>query len=395
MTNNEIFALEQSAMMQTYGRIPVAVDHGKGSTWYDADGKRYIDFTSGIGVNALGLCDVDWIGAVEEQLHKVQHCCNYYYTESSAKLAATLVKESGLKNVFLANSGAEANEGAIKVARKYSYDKYGSGRGTILTLKSSFHGRTMNTLMATGQDKFHQWFEPFPTGFAYVEAGDMTLLEQAYTPDVCAIMVEPIMGEGGVYPLEISYLESLRAFCDQHDLLMIFDEVQCGMGRTGKLFAYQHSNILPDVLTLAKGLGGGLPIGAFLCGEKCADTLGKGMHGSTFGGNPVVAAGANVVLEKITAPGFMDDVTRKGNLIREKVMSAAPKAVKGVRGKGLMLGFQVEGAPADYVKAAAEKGLLILSAGSDTVRLLPPLNISEEELNEGIALLISVLDQTL
>ncbi|MGM9648029.1 MAG: aspartate aminotransferase family protein [Eubacteriales bacterium] len=393
MTNNEIVALEQSAMMQTYGRLPVAVDHGKGATWYDADGKRYIDLTSGIGVNALGLCDGDWIAAVTAQLQKAQHVCNYYYTESSAKLAAKLTGLSGLSRVFLANSGAEANEGAIKVARKYSYDKYGEGRGTILTLRSSFHGRTMNTLMATGQEKFHQWFYPFPTGFAYVEAGNMEALEAAYTPDVCAIMAEPIMGEGGVYPLETSYLEALRKFCDEHDLLLILDEVQCGIGRTGKLFAYQHSSILPDVLTLAKGLGGGLPIGAFLCGEKCADTLGKGMHGSTFGGNPVVAAGALVVLEKLNAPGFLDEVTRKGELICKSVMSAAPKAVCGVRGKGLMLGFQVKGTPADYLKAAAEAGLLILTAGSDTVRLLPPLNITDEEIAEGVQILIQILNR--
>lgn len=391
MTNHEIIALEQSAMMQTYGRLPIAVSHGKGSVWYDADGKRYVDFTSGIGVNALGLCDEDWIAAVTEQLGKAQHVCNYYYTESSAKLAAKLTALSGLSCVFLANSGAEANEGAIKVARKYSYDKYGEGRGTILTLRSSFHGRTMNTLMATGQEKFHQWFYPFPTGFAYVEAGNMDALEAAYTPDVCAIMAEPIMGEGGVYPLETSYLEALRKFCDEHDLLLILDEVQCGIGRTGKMFAYQHSSILPDVLTLAKGLGGGLPIGAFLCSEKCAATLGKGMHGSTFGGNPVAAAGALVVLDKLTAPGFLEDVTRKGEMIREAVLSAAPRAVKGVRGKGLMLGFQVEGTPTDYLKAAAEAGLLVLTAGADTVRLLPPLNITDEELREGVEILIQIL----
>ncbi|MBQ8381574.1 MAG: aspartate aminotransferase family protein [Clostridia bacterium] len=393
MTNHEIIALEQSAMMQTYGRLPIAVDHGKGATWYDADGKQYIDFTSGIGVNALGLCDEDWIAAVTEQLHRAQHVCNYYYTESSAKLAAKLTALSGLSRVFLANSGAEANEGAIKVARKYSYDKYGEGRGTILTLRSSFHGRTMNTLMATGQDKFHQWFYPFPTGFAYVEAGSAEALEAAYTPDICAVMAEPVMGEGGVYPLEPSYLEALRKFCDARDLLLILDEVQCGIGRTGKMFAYQHSGILPDVLTLAKGLGGGLPIGAFLCGEKCADTLGKGQHGSTFGGNPIAAAGALVVLDKLTAPRFLDEVTRKGELIRETVLSAAPRAVKGVRGKGLMLGFQVEGTPADYLKAAAEAGLLVLTAGADTIRLLPPLNITDEEIQAGAEILIAVLNQ--
>ncbi|MBQ8287520.1 MAG: aspartate aminotransferase family protein [Clostridia bacterium] len=393
MTNHEIIALEQSAMMQTYSRLPLAVSHGKGATWYDADGKKYIDFTSGIGVNALGLCDEDWIAAVTEQLGKAQHVCNYYYTESSAKLAAKLTDLSGLSRVFLANSGAEANEGAIKVARKYSYDKYGEGRGTILTLKSSFHGRTMNTLMATGQEKFHRWFYPFPTGFAYVEAGNMDALEAAYTPDVCAVMAEPVMGEGGVYPLETSYLEALRKFCDDHDLLLILDEVQCGIGRTGKMFAFQHSSILPDVLTLAKGLGGGLPIGAFLCGEKCADTLGKGMHGSTFGGNPVAAAGALVVLDKLTSPGFMDEVTRKGEMICEAVMSAAPKAIKGVRGKGLMLGFQVEGTPADYLKAAAEAGLLVLTAGADTVRLLPPLNITDGEIAAGVEILIEVLNK--
>lgn len=393
MNNEEIIALEDSYVVGSYGRLPIAPDHGKGAVWYDADGKKYIDFTSGIGVNALGACDDDWMAAVEAQLHKLQHCSNYYYSEPSAKLAQKLVEGSGLKRVFFANSGAEANEGAIKVARKYSFDHYGHGRGTIITLKSSFHGRTMNTLMATGQDKFHQWFEPFPGGFVYAPAGDIAEIEKVYDDSVCAIMAEPIMGEGGVYPLEDDYLQALRAFCDAHDLLLILDEVQCGLGRTGKLFAHQYSGILPDVLTLAKGLGGGLPIGAFICSKKCADTLGKGMHGSTFGGNPVVCAGACTVMDKLTKPEFLAEVVEKGEYLKNQVMAAAPKAVKSVRGKGLMLGFQVEGTPSDYVKAACEAGLLLLSAGSDTVRLLPPLTITKEELDEGIRILIKVLNR--
>ncbi len=393
MNNQEIIALHDGYVLQSYGRLPIVPDHGKGSTWYDADGKKYIDFTSGIGVNALGLCDDEWMSAVADQLGKLQHCSNYYYTEPVAKLAQKIIEGSGLARVFFGNSGAESNEGAIKVARKYSFDHYGSGRGTIVTLRNSFHGRTMNTLMATGQDKFHQWFEPFPTGFAYAPAGDMAALEEVCDDTVCAIMVEPVMGEGGVYPLEDDYLKALRAFCDARDILLIFDEVQCGVGRTGKLFAHQHSGVKPDVLTLAKGLGGGLPIGAFVCAEKCADTIGKGMHGSTFGGNPVVCAGACVVMDKVGTPEFLAEVTEKGNYLREAVMAASPKAVKGTRGRGLMMGFVVEGAPFDYVKAASEKGLLVLSAGSDIVRLLPPLNITKEELDEGIAILIDVLNK--
>ncbi len=390
MNSNEWIALESENMMQTYGRVPVVVDHGKNATWYDVDGKKYIDFTSGIGVNSLGICDEGWIAAVTAQLNTFQHGSNYYYNQPAITLAEKLVKASGLSNVFLANSGAEANEGAIKVCRKYSFDKYGEGRATIVSLNNSFHGRTLATLTATGQPKFHQWFGPFLDKVCYADP-NMDAIRAVCDGSVCGILVEPIQGESGVHPMNEGFLKELRAFCDEQDILLVFDEVQCGLGRTGALFAYQQYGVTPDVVTLAKGLGGGLPIGAFLCGQKCKDTLGKGMHGSTFGGNPVVCAGAVEVMNRMT-PEFLSEVSEKGEYIVKTVMDAAPKLVKSVRGKGLMIGFVVDGDPHDLLFKAAEKGLLILSAGSDVVRLLPSLTITKAELDEGLAILIDILN---
>lgn len=391
MNAEKTMALESRYTMQTYGRVPVAVDHGKNATWYDADGKKYIDFTSGIGVNSLGVCDEGWISAVTAQLGKIQHCSNYYYNQPAAILARMLVEASGLSNVFFGNSGAEANEGALKVCRKYSFDKYGDGRATILSLTNSFHGRTIATLTATGQDKFHQWFGPFLDKVYYADP-NMDAIRSACDGTVCGILVEPIQGESGVRPMDPDFLKELRAFCDQQDILLVFDEVQCGIGRTGTLFAYQSYGVIPDVLTLAKGLGGGLPIGAFLCGEKCRDTLKAGMHGSTFGGNPVVCAGAIEVLNRLT-PDFLADVAKKGTYICDKVMNAHPKSVKAVRGMGLMIGFVIDGDPHEVVSEAAKKGLLVLSAGSDVVRLLPSLTITMDEIDEGVNSLIEVLNR--
>ena len=391
MNNNEIMALDHEYIMATYGRLPIAPVKGKNATMVDADGKTYIDFTSGIGVNSLGYCDDEWIAAVEAQLGKIQHMCNYYYCENAGLVAKQLIELSGMSTVFFGNSGAEANEGAIKLARKYSYDKYKDGRSTIVSLKSSFHGRTITTLAATGQDVFHQYFYPFTEGFKYVPANDYDAIVAACTDDVCAVIAEPIQGEGGVNVLDIDYVKKLRALCDERDILLIFDEVQTGIGRTGKFFAHEYFGVKPDIMTLAKGLGGGLPIGVFIAGEKCCDTLGSGMHGTTFGSNPVVCAGALNVLERVSKPEFLDEVLKKGKYLTEKLLSFSPKKVVGVRGKGLMLGFQVNGNPKDYLHDCADKGLLVLTAGSDVIRLLPPLTISYDEIDKGVAILADVL----
>ena len=391
MNTNEIIALDREYIMQTYGRLEIAPVKGKNATMTDADGKEYIDFTSGIGVNSLGWCDEGWMAAVEAQLHSIQHYSNYFFCESAGKLAEKLIKASGLRRVFFGNSGAEANEGAIKLARKYSFDKYGEGRATIITLTNSFHGRTVTTLAATGQDVFHQYFYPFTEGFKYVAANDIDAITKAMTSDVCAVIAEPIQGEGGVNLLDPEYAVKLRALCDERDVLLVFDEVQTGVGRTGKLFGFEHFGIKPDILTLAKGLGGGLPIGAFIAGERCENTLGVSMHGSTFGANPVVTAGALEVLSRVSEPEFLTEVTKKGEYLINKVMVTAPSKVKAVRGRGLMIGFAVEGSPKDILHTCADNGLLVLTAGKDVIRLLPPLTISYEEIDAGVSILAEAL----
>ncbi len=391
MTANEIFTLDRENIMQTYGRLEIAPVSGKNATMCDSDGKSYIDFTSGIGVNCLGWCDEGWISAVTAQLGKIQHFSNYFFCESAGKLAKKLVDASGLCRVFFGNSGAEANEGAIKLARKYSYDKYGEGRATIITLQSSFHGRTVTTLAATGQDVFHQYFYPFTEGFKYVPANDIDAMREAMTADVCAVIAEPIQGEGGVNMLDTDYVKALRALCDERDVLLVFDEVQTGVGRTGTLFGFEAFGVKADILTLAKGLGGGLPIGAFIGGEKVENTLTAGMHGSTFGANPVVCAGACEIIDRVNTPEFLAEVEAKGKYIIERVMAANPSKVKAVRGRGLMLGFVIEGNPKDILHTCADNGLLVLTAGKDVIRLLPPLTISYEEIDKGAPILAAAL----
>lgn len=390
MTHDKAVELDSRYIMGTYGRYPLAPESGKNATVTDFDGKKYIDFTSGIGVNSLGISDEGWLAAVTAQLGKIQHISNYYYSAPTGRLAEMLVKFSGLDRVFFGNSGAEANEGAIKVARKYSADKYPGQpeRKTIVTLKSSFHGRTITTLAATGQDVFHNFFEPFTGGFKYVPLNDLAELEKALPPDVCAVMAEPIQGEGGVNMMDASFARGLRKLCDERDLLLIFDEVQCGIARTGTLFAYEAfgGECVPDVVTLAKGLGGGLPIGAFVCGKKCSGVLGAGQHGTTFGGNPVVCAGACEVMSRVSHPEFLASVAEKGGYIRTKLAEMKFPALD-IRGRGLMIGIQIDGNPKEYAHRAFDLGLLVLTAGSDVLRLLPPLTISYEELDAGLAIM--------
>ena len=391
MNSKQAIELDSLYMAETYGRFPIAFAKGKNASAYDCDGKKYLDLTSGIGVNSLGIADDEWVRAVSAQAADIAHICNYFVSPQTVTLAEKLVRLSGLKRVFMANSGGEANEGAIKTARKYSHDRYGEQRSTIISLCNSFHGRTVTTLAATGQDGFHTHFGPFTEGFKYSPLNDLAALKEAMTPDVCAVMAEPVQGEGGVYPMSDEFAEGMYELCREKDVLIIFDEVQCGIGRTGKMFAFENfNNVKPDIMTLAKGLGGGLPIGAFLLGEKCEHTLGHGQHGSTFGGNPVSAAGANVVIDRLTAPGFLDSVTEKGRYICGKISAMGIPYITEIRGRGMMLGAAVDvgsgKTAAAFAKKAAENGLLVLTAGGNTIRLLPPLTITYDELDEALAL---------
>lgn len=375
-------------IMHTYGRYDVALAKGKGAVAYDEDGKRYIDVASGIGVNSLGFCDDGWVKAVTEQASTIQHMSNYFYCEQASNLAERLCTLTGLSKVCFGNSGAEANECAIKIARKYSFDKYGEGRNEIITLKNSFHGRTVTTLAATGQDVFHNYFFPFTEGFKYVEAGDMDALKNAVTDKTCAVMFELIQGEGGVNILDKAYVQELVSYCQSRDILVIIDEVQTGVGRTGKLFAHQNYEVLPDLMTVAKGIGGGLPIGLCMCGEKLKDVMSPSTHGTTFGANPVVCAGANYVLDRVTTDGFLDEVEQKGAYLEEKLLSL--DGVKSVRRMGLMVGIEIEGNAHDIAVKCVENGLIIITA-KNLLRMLPPLVITNDEIDEAV----QILDKTL
>lgn len=380
-----------SHVMQTYDRLPLVMESGSGRTCTDEDGKRYLDFGSGIGTNSLGYCDPAWADAVCAQVRSMQHTSNYYYTKVQADFAERLCQITGYKRVFFGNSGAEANECAIKLARKYSFDKYGAGRNVIITLRNSFHGRTMATLSATGQDCFHNYFFPFPEGFVYAEANDIDDLLKKMHNNVCAVMLEYIQGEGGVVPLDSKYVDQLYDFCAKRDILVIADEVQTGVGRTGTFLAGEQYAKKADITTLAKGLGGGLPIGACLANGKCAGVLTKGMHGSTFGGNPVVCAGGLAVLEQVAKPDFLAQVLAKGAHIRAALRDC--EEVTEITGLGLMLGLTLKTKQAADVKQAAfQRGLLVLTA-KDKVRLLPPLNITIGELDSGLAILKECLSQ--
>lgn len=382
--------LDNEYVAHAYGRFDVALKEGKGSTLYDEDGKKYIDFGSGIGVTAFGINDDVWNKAIIEQLNKVQHTSNLYYTEPCARLAEMLCKKSNMKKVFFANSGAEANEGAIKFARKYSFDKYGEGRATIITLLDSFHGRTITTLAATGQDVFHTTFGPFTQGFKYCPANDIDALKNMISDDVCAIMFECIQGEGGVNDLEPEFVNAIDEICKEKDILMLIDEVQTGNGRTGEYFAFEHFDVKPDIVSTAKGLGGGLPIGAVLFGEKVQDSVTPSSHGSTFGGNPIAAAGAISIVERID-DAFLNDVNKKSEYIISKLNDIM--GVNGISGKGLMIGIATDKNASDIAKECLNNGLLVLTAHKNKVRLLPALNISYEEIDEGLEILKEAIEK--
>lgn len=375
---------DQYYIANTYARFPIEIVSGKGSTVVDSDGKEYIDMGSGIAVNIFGMCDEEWTAAVAKQLTVCQHTSNLYYSAPCVKLAELLCEKTGMKKVFFGNSGAEANEGAIKTARKYAFEKKGKDYYKILTLNNSFHGRTITTLAATGQDVFHNDFLPLTEGFVYTEANDVEMLKKVVSENkLAAIMFETVQGEGGVVPLTQEFVNAIKDICEKEDILMIVDEVQTGNGRTGKLFGYMHYGITPDIVTTAKGLGGGLPIGAVIMGEKTKDVLTSGTHGSTFGGNPVSCAGAVNIISRLTF-GFLEEVNRKSKYINDELKNA--DGVKSVTGLGLMLGIETEKDASEVIKICQENGVLPIKA-KNKVRLLPPLNITEAELAKAISVI--------
>ena len=390
MNTQQLMELDKAHVCQSYDRFPLALARGEGATLWSPEGGKYIDFGSGIGVCSVGHAHPQWIEAVSGQAATLAHVSNVYYNEPYAKLAQRLCALSGMKAVFFSNSGAEANEGAIKMARKYSFDKYGKGRSTIVSLTGSFHGRTVTTLSATGQEVFHNYFFPFTEGFKYVGPNDIGSMKAALSGDVCAVMLEPIQGEGGVVPLDDGYVKAVAALCGERDILLVLDEIQTGVGRTGSMFCFQQIGVTPDIMTLAKGLGGGLPIGAVVAGEKCAGTFTPKTHGSTFGGNPVSCAAACAVLD-ILENGVLAEVADKGEYITGAVRNANLPVIKELRGRGLMIGIAVNADPKSLTVRMAESGLLCLTAGKDVVRLLPPLVVSKAEMDEGLVILINTL----
>ena len=386
MSFEEIKQKDQTYIAGTYSRFPALLDHGEGATLYGEDGKKYVDFGSGIAVNSFGACDEAWKQAVIGQLNKLQHASNLYYTRPQAELAAMLCSRTGARKVFFSNSGAEANECAIKAARKYSFDRYGEGRYHIVTLKNSFHGRTMATLSATGQEAMHRYFMPFLEGFSYAEptAAGVTA---CCTQKTCAVLMELVQGEGGVRPLDEAEVQAIEKFCKQRDILLMIDEVQTGNGRTGTLYAYEQFGIRPDVVTTAKGLAGGLPLGATLFFEKTEHTLGAGDHGSTFGGNPVACAGACSILSRIDKDLLLEVQGKSAYLFTH--LSRLPH-VLSVTGLGLMIGLETEKPARAVAEACLEKGLIVLTA-KNKVRLLPPLCIRKDEMDFALKILNEVL----
>lgn len=388
MTFEQVKSQDQAYILHTYGRVDAALVKGRNARAWDVDGKEYIDFTAGIGVNALGYCDPEWSAAVAGQAGKIQHMCNYYYCPENTALAQELSQASGMAKAFFCNSGAEANECAVKIARKYG-EKRGAYR--IVTLENSFHGRTLTTLAATGQEGFHREFLPLTEGFLYAQAGDLEGIQAQLDGSVCAVMLEMVQGEGGVIPMDEGFVQGLAQLCREKDVLLLIDEVQTGIGRTGRFFAYQGYGVQPDVVTCAKGIAGGLPMGACLVSERLGDILQPGQNGSTFGGNPIASAAARVVVRRVSEPDFLQSVAEKGAYFREK-LEAMPQ-VEYVRGRGLMLGVKLKEKDAhDVLVQCAKAGLLILTA-KELVRFLPPLTITQEDIDQGLAIFQQVLAQ--
>lgn len=386
----------EQSVMKTYGRYPVVMQRGAGCRLWDVDGKEYLDFLAGVAVNNLGHCHPKVVKALQEQAATLLHCSNFYHIPQQIELAEWLCARSFAERVFFCNSGAEANEAAIKLARKYSREKYGENRFEVITALASFHGRTLGTISATGQPKVQDGFTPMVPGFKYVPFGDIISLSQAVSASTCAVMLEPVQGEGGVNVPSPGYLQAVRELCDAHDLLLIYDEVQVGCGRTGTLFAYQHDDVAPDIMTLAKALAGGPPIGAMLTRADLAPTLGPGTHGSTFGGNPLMCAAALAAMRTLEEEDVLANCIAMGKYFSERLLQLKDKYpfIRDVRGRGLILGMEldIEGGP--LVSAAMEKGLLINCTVGKVLRFVPPLIVSRREIDAALAILDEVLAAT-
>ncbi len=394
MNDNEIKALADENIMQTYKRFPIVLVKGQGQKVWDINGKEYLDFVAGIAVCNLGHSHPSVIAALKMQLDQLTHVSNLYYTEPQAQLAKLLVANSFADKVFFCNSGAEANEAAIKLARKFAHENLGDDKFELITMKDSFHGRTMATITATGQEKFQFGFTPLLEGFTYVPFSDLNALKKAINKKTCGVMVEPIQGEGGVNIPDDKYLQGVRSICDQHNILLIIDEVQTGIGRTGKMFAYEHAGIEPDIMTLAKALGNGFPVGAMLAKEKIAQSFTAGNHGSTFGGNPLAMSAALATLQIMLEENILENTRKVGEyfLAQLKKLKDKHKVIKEVRGKGLMLAASLEVEAADIVQKCMQKGMLINSAGEKTLRFVPPLIINNKDVDQAISILDEVME---
>ncbi|HBF5316226.1 aspartate aminotransferase family protein [Clostridioides difficile] len=391
MNNNNTISKWNEYFIDTYNQPNFVIDYGEGSCFFDTNGNKYIDFTSGYGVSSLGYSNSNLKNALKEQVDKLLHTSNLYFNEPVLYSGEKIINSSGMAKVYFCNSGTEANETAFKIARKYSSDKYGNGRGTIISLKDSFHGRTMMSLMATGMDKYHKYFYPLPEGFKYIERNNIEDLKNNLDSTVCAIILEAIQGEGGVNVLEKDYVLEIVKICQEKDIVVIFDEVQCGIGRTGKLFGYEYFDVKPDIVTVAKGLGAGIPVGGVLVNKKLSKVLGKGDQGTTFGGNLLAMVAASVVLDEISKDGFYNEVLEKGNYIRKSIESFNNKVVLKTKGIGLMIGIETNIESSIIEEKARKKGLLILTAGKNVLRFLPPLTISYKEMDEALEILKDIL----
>lgn len=393
MNTQEIIDMGQKYVMNTYGRLPMALVKGEGVYVWDADGKKYLDFVSGLAVNSLGHCHPAVVAAIQEQVGKLMHVSNIYWNENQVELAKLLVENSDLERAFFCNSGAEANEGAFKMARKYAKMHMGPDKYEIITMEKSFHGRTLAAITATAQPKYQEGLDPLPPGFKYAPFNDIEALEMAITPNTCAIMLEPVQGEGGVNVAAREYLKAVEALCRKHNLLLIFDEVQCGMGRTGRLFAYQHYGVVPDIMTLAKAVAGGFPMGVLMAKEEVANAFKPGDHASTFGGTPLACAAGLAAVKILADNQFLHHVTEVGGYFKERLLELKDKYgfITEVRGKGLILGaaINVDGKP--IVEGCQDRGLLINCVGSNVLRFLPPLIITRTDVDTAVQILDEML----
>ncbi|WP_273484421.1 acetylornithine transaminase [Desulforamulus ruminis] len=395
MKNQEIINMGQQYVMNTYGRLPMALVKGEGPWVWDADGRKYLDFVGGLAVNSLGHAHPKVAEAICRQAATLLHCSNIYWIEPQVKLAKLLVENSCAGKAFFCNSGAEANEGAIKLARKYAKKNLGPNQYEVISATNSFHGRTLATVTATGQTKYQKGFEPLPPGFRHVPFNDLAALEESIGPQTCAVMLEPVQGEGGVIPADPGYLAGVAQLCRDKGLLLIFDEVQCGLGRTGKFLAHQHYGVEPDIITLAKALGGGFPIGALLAKEEVAGAFQPGDHASTFGGNPLATAAALAAMEALLQDGVQENAAKVGQYFKEKLsgLTAKHSFVREVRGLGLMLGLELSIEGKDIVAKCLEQGLLINCTNGNVLRFLPPLIITEEDVDHALAILSGAMDE--